>query len=80
MPITETTTTHIECDNPNCPGHPYLNPADLTGWLLVSHEVYGEPTSSHVFGSADCLSAASGESAATLGFVAAEPAVEQTSA
>lgn len=57
MPTESTVTLEISCDNPNCPGHPDLDPADRTGWLFVSHEVYGEPTAQHVFGSYDCLGA-----------------------
>jgi len=64
MPITETTQLEISCDNPGCPGHPDLDPTDTTGWLLVTHEVYGDPTASHVFGSYDCLSQTSSAVAA----------------
>ena len=60
MPVEQTTITKITCDNPTCPGHPGLDPNDRMGWLFISHEVYGEATASHVFGSYDCLSAASG--------------------
>jgi hypothetical protein len=70
MPVEETTNTKIVCDNPDCPGHPDLDPAVRTGWMFVTHEVYGDPTASHVFGDAACLSAASGDTtfAKKLGF------------
>lgn len=76
MPVEEVTVTRISCDNPKCPGHPDLDEKDRTGWLFITHEVYGEPTVSNVFGSADCLSAASGdeEAAPKLGFTAAPQA------
>ena len=60
MPVEQETVLTISCDNPDCPGHPDLDPADRMGWLFISHEVYGEPTAQHVFGNYDCLSAASG--------------------
>jgi hypothetical protein len=60
MPVDESTTLAISCDNPACPGHSELDPAERTGWLFVTHEVYGEPTMQHVFGDYACLSAASG--------------------
>jgi hypothetical protein len=63
MPVDETTTTNIVCDNSTCPGHPDLDPAKREGWLFISHEVYGQPTAQNVFGSYDCLSAASSEPA-----------------
>lgn len=59
MPATEESTMSISCDNPACPGND-LDPTVRTGWLFVSHEVYGEPTQQHVFCSYTCLSAASG--------------------
>lgn len=58
MPLVQTTTIDISCDNPACPGHD-LDPADRTGWLFVTHEVYGENTESAVFGDYNCLSSAS---------------------
>jgi hypothetical protein len=61
MPVDEATVVRISCDNPACPGHPDLDPAQRTGWLFVSHEVYGQPTAQNVFGSYECLHAASGE-------------------
>jgi len=69
MPVTETTVTRIICDNPACPGNE-LDPADRAGWLFVTHEVYGEPTSQSVFCSSSCLSAAA--AAAPDGAVFAE--------
>lgn len=57
MPIDQETTTNVVCDNPNCPGHPDLDPTDLTGWTIVNHEVYGEPSAQHVFGNAACVNA-----------------------
>ena len=59
MPVSQTTETNVSCDNPSCPGHPDLDPTSVTGWILVTHELYGEASSSHVFGSYDCLSQAS---------------------
>jgi hypothetical protein len=56
MPVEETTNTKIVCDNPDCPGNE-LDPANRYGWLFVTHEIYGEPTQSHVFCSSDCVSA-----------------------
>jgi hypothetical protein len=61
MPLTEDITVTIACDNPACPGNT-LDPADRTGWLFISHEVYGEPVMQHVFCCYDCL----GTSAATV--------------
>ena len=60
MPITEETTTHIVCDNPACPGND-LDPADRTGWLFVTHEVYGQASQQNVYCSASCLSVVSGD-------------------
>jgi hypothetical protein len=58
MPIHETTTLTIICDNAACPGHPDLNPGDRTGWLFVGAEWYGEPAFAVVVGSYECLAAA----------------------
>ena len=56
MPIEYARTVNVTCDNPNCPGHPELVADDLAGWLVISSEVYGEPTNEQtVFGSVDCL-------------------------
>ena len=55
MPITQTTVTHVECDNPACPGNT-LPIDDLAGWSLVSVEVYGEGSAQKVFCSAQCVS------------------------
>lgn len=38
MPITQTITTQITCDNPDCPGND-LDPADRTGWTFVTVEI-----------------------------------------
>jgi len=70
MPVTEETMLHISCDNPACPGN-NIPPNSRDGWLFVSAEVYGDPSTSHVFCSADCLSAASGAAEAPAIF--AEP-------
>jgi len=64
MPVTQETETHVVCDNPDCPGNT-LDPASLTGWTLVTHEVYGDLSEQHVFCSNACVSAVS--SAATPG-------------
>lgn len=58
MPVDETAVLNITCDNPDCPGHPQLDPADRTGWLFITSEVYGEPTRQSVFGNIGCLNAA----------------------
>lgn len=57
MPVEKTDAVSIACDNPDCPGND-LDPADRTGWLFVSSEVYGQPTVQTVFCSYDCLGAA----------------------
>lgn len=54
MPVDETTTLQITCDNPACPGNE-LDPASRYGWLFVTHEVYGEPTASSVYCSVACV-------------------------
>jgi hypothetical protein len=56
MPLEEEKVLVISCDNAACPGNT-LDPADRTGWLFISSEVYGEPTASHVFCCADCAGA-----------------------
>lgn len=53
MPVDQEATLTIVCDNPDCPGND-LDPADRTGWLFVSSEVYGSPTQQHVYCSPDC--------------------------
>lgn len=67
MAVEETTALHITCDNPDCPTKPPDLPPDddRTGWLFVTHEVYGQPTDQHVFCSYACLSATSGDAAVT---------------
>lgn len=62
MPVETSESLNIECDNPHCPGNSGLDPADRTGWLFVSSEVYGDPTQQHVFCSKGCLSATAGQS------------------
>jgi hypothetical protein len=57
MPVEETTTLNIVCDNPDCPGND-LDPTVRTGWLFISSEVYGEPTRQHVFCSTECVNGA----------------------
>ena len=59
MPVTEETSVTITCDNPACPGND-LDPADRTGWLFVTHEVYGQTSNQNVYSSAACLSVVSG--------------------
>jgi len=56
MPVSQATVLHIVCDNPSCPGND-LDPKDRTGWTFVTAEVYGDPSDSGVFCSAECLSA-----------------------
>lgn len=53
MPVEQTTTLAIACDNPACPGND-LDPADRAGWTFVTTEVYGEPTVQHVYCCAAC--------------------------
>ena len=60
MPVNHETTLNVVCDNPACPGND-LDAAKLDGWLVISSEVYGEPTNDQtVFCSAACLSAFTG--------------------
>jgi len=68
MPVTEETMLHISCDNPACPGNT-LPTDDRSGWLFVSHEVYGEPTASNVFCCYDCLGATATDAPAAMGAV-----------
>ena len=76
MPVEETAVLNITCDNPNCPGHPDLDPAVRTGWIFVSHEEYGQPTAQHVFGSYDCLGATSNtKNDVGISLLAPEPAL-----
>lgn len=60
MPVDHESSVTVSCDNPNCPGNK-LDPHDLTGWLLVSHEVYGDSAAQHVFCCNACLSATAGD-------------------
>jgi len=57
MPVNETTTLTIVCDNPDCPGNS-LDPGSRDNWLFVSSEIYGQATQQHVFCSAGCVSRA----------------------
>jgi hypothetical protein len=56
MPVAEETTLQISCDNSSCPGN-QLDPAERTGWLFITSEVYGQPTNSHVYCCSDCAAA-----------------------
>jgi len=56
MPIEQITITKVSCDNPACPGNT-LPTDSLSGWSLVSVEVYGEVK---VFCSVQCVSDFSG--------------------
>lgn len=57
MPVNQETNLNIVCDNVDCPGND-LDPTDRTGWIFVSHEVYGQPVQQNVFCSSECVSAA----------------------
>lgn len=57
MPVDQTTVLSITCDNSACPGNE-LDPADRTGWLFITSEVYGESPVQHVFCSSECVNAA----------------------
>jgi hypothetical protein len=61
MPVDQEVKLKIKCDNPECPGHDNLSAEDRTGWIFISSEVYGEPTAQHVFGSVECVNAATAE-------------------
>lgn len=56
MPATRDNAWNIVCDNPDCPGHELAHD-DPAGWLFVSSEVYGEPSTPHVYGSVACVAA-----------------------
>ena len=75
MPVDEVTVLHIVCDNPVCPGNT-LDPKERTGWLFVTSEVYGEPTQSNVFCSAECVSQAAGTTVNPTALFSTEPAAE----
>jgi len=66
MPVEVVTVTTLSCDNPDCPGHPDLDPNDRAGWLFISSEIYGEPAQQHVFGDADCAGAAATDTDSTF--------------
>jgi hypothetical protein len=59
MGVTETTVLEITCDHEGCTHDPVadhnLDPAQRTGWLFVTHEVYGQPTETHVYCCSMCL-------------------------
>jgi hypothetical protein len=67
MPLTETTTFTIVCDNPDCPGNS-LDPGSRDGWVFVNSEVYGQPTQQRVFCSAGCVSRAAAAAEAGQAF------------
>lgn len=48
MPVEETKVLSVTCDNPDCAGND-LPTDDRTGWTFVSTEVYGQPTTQHVY-------------------------------
>jgi hypothetical protein len=54
MPVEESNNLSIACDN--CGETHGLDPTVRTGWVFVTHEVYGEPTEQNVFGSFECAS------------------------
>lgn len=54
MPVENTSSVAISCDNPGCSHDHGLDPANRIGWLFVSSEVYGSPTQSHVYCCPDC--------------------------
>jgi hypothetical protein len=62
MLIEEFSSITVTCDNPthDAVGNPDMDPSNLTGWLLVTHEVYGDTSTQSVFCSSACVSAASG--------------------
>jgi hypothetical protein len=53
MPVDQTVTLAISCDNPACPGNS-LDATDRTGWTFVNTEVYGQPPTQFVYCCADC--------------------------
>lgn len=53
MPVEQTTSVAITCDNPDCPGND-LPTDDRTGWTFVNTEVYGEPPTQYVYCCAMC--------------------------
>ena len=56
MGVEEVSALRITCDNPDCPGTD-LDPSDRTGWIFVSSEIYGKPTTQNVFCSSFCVGA-----------------------
>lgn len=67
MAVETKTVQKITCDNPDCKGHPDLDPKERTGWFFVNSEFYGLPSQNHVFGSAECASAAATNKDADFG-------------
>jgi hypothetical protein len=59
MPVVETVTLTITCDNPGCPGNT-LNPADRRGWTFVNAEIYGGAPVQYVYCSPTCAEAIGG--------------------
>jgi len=59
MPVIETTTLNISCDNPSCPGVDLPDADNREGWTFITSEVYGQQTQSHVFCCRGCVSSAS---------------------
>jgi hypothetical protein len=57
MPLEEEKVLVISCDNAACPGNT-LDPADRTGWLFISSEVYGQPSQQNVYCCAECSAVA----------------------
>lgn len=53
VPVNQSTTLDIVCDNPDCPGND-LPTDDRNGWTFVTTEVYGQPGEQHVYCCADC--------------------------
>lgn len=62
MAIDTTTALLISCDNPSCPNTQQPRSGlvfdDLAGWLLVTSEVYGQSSQSHVFCGYSCAALA----------------------
>lgn len=53
MPLTETTTINIICDNSECPGNT-LDPTNRDGWLFISNQISGA-SYDHVYCSYTCV-------------------------
>lgn len=67
MPITETSSVEIVCDNPACPN---VNPPEplarnsMNGWLLITAEIYGQTSEARVYCSFTCAAVAADARAA----------------